>query len=492
MSPWVGSCLVVVFSFLGIALRLRQYLFNRSLWHDEVSLAVNIIDRDLTTLLSTPLAYNQSAPPGFLVAARLFVSNFGSQEWVLRLTPLLAGVLTVVVAVVLARRELRSTAARVTFVGLVALSPILVFYSSELKQYSSDALVTLCLLTAASYRAAPYGSWLLAIVGFVGIVCSLPAVFVAAPVGVLIFYEAFRASQWRHVIVVAMAWGAGAALHLIYQLQAGMDRAFMFRWWDHKGAFAPFPPSSIAELFWYPESALGLTYLVFRQLDQAFPYANPSWFDWLNWLLTLVLILSLVAVVACRHRIGLVAAGAIFTTLVAAILELYPFSSRLLIFLAPTTFFIIAVGVDELCRVSGPVLAGVVAALLLSVVMTLSVGVAREPHSNSDMRGALEQVKRGFRNGDLIVVWKTTQLYQYYAGELTSLGAPMRILGRPGQVVSLMEMVETKGYRRLWFVAVHRPKLTKSVIREIIKRGPMRFEWRANRTIVLLFEFKGS
>jgi hypothetical protein len=108
------------------------------------------------------------------------------------------------------------------------------------------------------------------------------------------------------------------------------------------------------------------------------------------------------------------------------------------------------------------------------------------------MRGALEQVKRGFRNGDLIVVWKTKQLYQYYAGELTSLGAPMRILGRPGQVASLMEMVETKGYRRLWFVAADRPKLTKSVIREIIKRGPIRFEWRANRTIVLLFEFKGS
>jgi hypothetical protein len=162
----------------------------------------------------------------------------------------------------------------------------------------------------------------------------------------------------------------------------------------------------------------------------------------------------------------------------------------LLIFLAPATFFIIAVGVDELDRVGGPVLAGVAAALLLSVLVPPSVGVAREPPSNSDMRGALEQVKRGFKDGDLIVVWRTNELYQYYAGELASLGAPVRILGRPDQVGSLMEMVETKGYQRLWFVAAHRMSLTKRVIRGIMKRGQVRLEWKTRGTVVVLFDFK--
>jgi hypothetical protein len=489
-QAWIEIMLLAILVTLGIALRLRQYLFDRSLWHDEVSLAVNIINRDLLTLLSTPLAYNQSAPPGFLIATRLLVSNFGSQEWVLRLTPLLAGVLGVAIAVVLARRELRSTAARVTFVGLVALSPILVFYSSELKQYSSDALVSLCILTAASYRNAPYGSWLLTIVGFVGIVCSLPAVFVAAPVGVLMFYEALRSWRWRQVIAVAMAWGAGAALHLIYQLQAGMDRAQMIRGWHQGNAFAPFPPSSIADLLWYPRAGLGLIFLVFRQLDQAFPQVKPDWFDWLNWSLALVLLLSLAAVVASRHRIGLVAAGAIFTTLIAAVLELYPFSSRLLIFLAPATFFIIAVGFDELCRVSGTVVAGVAAALLLSVFVPPSVGIAREPRSYSDMRGALEQVKREFKDGDLIVVWRTKELYQYYAGELTSLSAPVLILDQPDRVGSLIKMIKSKGYQRVWFVSAHHVKLTKRAIEEIMRIGPMQFEWRAYRTIVMLLDVK--
>ena len=58
---------------LGVALRFRQYLFNRSFWFDEASLALNVVDRDLTTLLTERLAYPQTVPPGFLVAVRAMV-----------------------------------------------------------------------------------------------------------------------------------------------------------------------------------------------------------------------------------------------------------------------------------------------------------------------------------------------------------------------------------------------------------------------------------
>jgi hypothetical protein len=106
------------------------------------------------------------------------------------------------------------------------------------------------------------------------------------------------------------------------------------------------------------------------------------------------------------------------------------------------------------------------------------------------MRGALEQVKRGFKDGDLIVVWRTKELYQYYADDLTSLGAPVVILNAPDAVSSLMKTIKRKGYQRVWFVAAHHVKLTKSAAEEIMRIGPMQFEWRAKRTIVMLLDVK--
>ena len=47
---------------LGIILRLVQYLYNRSLWLDEASLALNVIEKSFSGLLQ-PLGYDQMAPP---------------------------------------------------------------------------------------------------------------------------------------------------------------------------------------------------------------------------------------------------------------------------------------------------------------------------------------------------------------------------------------------------------------------------------------------
>ena len=53
----------------------------------------------------------------------------------------------------------------------------------------------------------------------------------------------------------------------------------------------------------------------------------------------------------------------------------------------------------------------------------------------------------------------------------------------------MIETVETKGYRRLWFVAAQRTNWAKGVILEIEKSAPIEFEWKGDRTRVLLFNF---
>ncbi len=176
---WLPACLAVA---MGLAIRVEQYLHQRALWFDEGLLALNIIHRPYRRLFD-PLAYHQGAPPGFLVAQRTAMHAFGGGEAALRLVPFLGGCLAVVVFAHLAHRVLSRPAALVATV-LFALSPFLVYYSNEVQQYSTDALFTVLLLDLAAglllapvrpRRAVGFG-----LAGAVAVLCSHPAVFVAA------------------------------------------------------------------------------------------------------------------------------------------------------------------------------------------------------------------------------------------------------------------------------------------------------------------------
>src|SRR4029078_4171655 len=68
--------LVTALALIGAGPRLEQYLFNRSLWLDEASLALSFMDRDVIQVLTVPLLSNQSAPPGFLALVSLATAIF--------------------------------------------------------------------------------------------------------------------------------------------------------------------------------------------------------------------------------------------------------------------------------------------------------------------------------------------------------------------------------------------------------------------------------
>ena len=79
--------------FLGVLVRTVQYLSNRSLWGDEVNLALNIIDRSYGEL-SQVLDNNQAAPLGFLWLEKLATQIWGNSEYALRLFPFLSSIVS--------------------------------------------------------------------------------------------------------------------------------------------------------------------------------------------------------------------------------------------------------------------------------------------------------------------------------------------------------------------------------------------------------------
>jgi len=127
----------------GVAVRLVEYLSNRSLWADEAVLALNIVNRSYLELLQ-PLDYDQGAQIGFLMVEKFAVQILGNNEYALRLFPFICGVGSLFLFYELGKKWLLKSGVTISLL-LFACLKYLVYYSAEVKQYSSDVTITILL-----------------------------------------------------------------------------------------------------------------------------------------------------------------------------------------------------------------------------------------------------------------------------------------------------------------------------------------------------------
>src|SRR5215211_7462888 len=138
----VAIILIIAF---GITLRASKYLPAWSMRGDELAVTFNLISRSAIRLMVQPLAYEQAAPFGFLLASKVLLSLFGRSEYVLRLIAFLSGC----ISLLLMHRLLAKTGGKyghVFALSAFAVSHYLIYYSSELKQYSSDVWICLVMV----------------------------------------------------------------------------------------------------------------------------------------------------------------------------------------------------------------------------------------------------------------------------------------------------------------------------------------------------------
>src|SRR6185312_1305795 len=131
--------LALALVWAGIVCRVVQYFWDRSFWVDEASLVLNIRTKTAAQLLG-PLSYHQAAPPVFLLIERALFHLTGGSELSLRLFPLLAGCVSVVLFASLAKRLLSAWPA-VFAIALFGFSDRLIWHATEVKQYGIDVFV---------------------------------------------------------------------------------------------------------------------------------------------------------------------------------------------------------------------------------------------------------------------------------------------------------------------------------------------------------------
>lgn len=412
---------------IGALLRLRQYAFNRSLWHDETLLATAIADRGFSQLILEPLANNQAAPAAYLFWVKLVTDVLGTHEWTLRLPSMVCGLAVLPMSVLIARQVFPSALARATFVGLMAVSPVLVYYSSEFKQYQGDVLSVMLILwltlrfePAHWRRHAPW----LAAAGAVCIWLSHPVDFVLAGCGVTLWLSLVRRREWKALLAVTavgVVWLISFAADYLLILRALPHDGYLAGFWAT--SFAPGVPTSPQALQWYWESALGLVFLATQQTGTAFREVLPGWFSPTNVVLLLLVLTGCAALVSQSRRASLAAAITLLATLGASALHQYPFRARLILFLVPFVLLALAALVQQVhdlpWRRTSPWLAVGLAVALLWTPLRLSARVFLRPDNYQDIRNALQYLSDHRAPGDHILLSQWTYpAYQFYAPRL--------------------------------------------------------------------------
>jgi hypothetical protein len=505
MSALLGrDRLLLGLAGIGLVLRTRAFVFNRAMWDDELMLALGVSDRGLGELLLEPLAYGQSAPPGFLVLVWLVTRVMGTADWALRLVPFLAGVVLLVASVLLAERALRSRAARLTFVGIVALSPLLIYYASEFKPYGPDATVVVLLLLATEGRARPGGMRRLALTGGLAAVVSLPAILVLAAIGLLLVVERLRSGldALRRVAPVVGAWGVGAALHAGYALRHSGTRDNMVGWWSSREAFLPLPPSSASDLRWYARAANELTFLTFVERTKAEPAVFLQVTESRVQLAVVtgtvvLLVLSVLAGIVTRRTILAVPLLTFMIAILASGLRVYPLSSRLSVYLVPMVALVLAIGVDALTGSDDvrarwasprPALATLVAIGLVTTAGVTAVRNALDPPNHEDAKTAFALVSEGYRPGDLVILEHGTRKAHEFYGGARLVGIPFEVIDwREDGGERMLELGREQDARRVWLVMTDRANRAEVLVPVLETVLVSDLRWQAENTHVERF-----
>ncbi|HET9676227.1 MAG TPA: glycosyltransferase family 39 protein [Solirubrobacterales bacterium] len=127
---------------LGAALRFAT-LGLQSYHHDEVVTATRVLPSSFSHAMEA-VGSSESAPPLYYALAWVWTQVFGTDPWGLRSLSALAGVATIPIAYLIGR-ELRDRRAGLLAAALVAVNPMLLWYSQEARAYA--LLAFLCALS---------------------------------------------------------------------------------------------------------------------------------------------------------------------------------------------------------------------------------------------------------------------------------------------------------------------------------------------------------
>lgn len=466
----------------GIVLRVSQYLFNRSLWLDEACLVWNIVHKPFSDLLG-PLAYNQAAPIGFLFVEKFFVQAFGNTDYILRLFPLMCGILSLPLYYHLIKHRM-SKGVTLFAVALLSLSNNLIYYASDVKQYASDVMIAIILYLAVFYfdakKMTPSRIVSFGFLGGVTIWFSHPALFILAGFGITLTVINLLRRDFTRVFRLTFVFSVWAISFICiyfgsYDQMTGNQG--LLRYWN--SAFMPFPPTSMAEFLWFPNK-------LFEILK------NPAQIAFSKIAVVLVL-LGCISMFFKRKKVFFFLFSPIFFALLASALHVYPFEGRLLLFTLPALFISVALGAQTLSLKSNAILA----ILVLLFLYHPFYGAYRQlenPRVREEIKPVMHYIQQHWQKGDVLYcAYKTKPAFEYYSSAYGFQEKDVTIssFSNYNQLKFAEDLEQLEGRRRVWFLFTHILPHHKKQIKKYLKNlGGLRKSFSAPGATVFLYRTK--
>lgn len=447
--------LVLCVLTFGIFLRLEQYFSNSSLWLDESMLALNIVRRSYVELF-TPLDYNQGAPILFLIIEKLFISIFGNNEFSLRAFPLLSGISVLFLTYYVGRLYFSNIIA-ISSMFMVTISPQLIRYSSEVKQYSSDVMATLIILILTAKcmhsKTTKIDFLVLALTGSILIFLSHAVLFsiMSCCIVLLLFWFPKNLIHLKkYTFITIVFWFSLYLIFYFISLNSLTKNDTLTDYWQNY--FFPFPPWR--NLDWLKNNFLNNLHNLLE-----FNYSPIIFF--------LFLMIGVLFITLSKERINLL----IFLLpipgcLIFSIFHIYPFGDRMILFTIPIIYFLLNFGICSLSNLLFPISKSKFSYIFYIIFLVyFSLGSIktifeslRSPSYREHIRPLISDLIHSQDTFDSIYVYYATKpainyYMEYFQFDFSNIYWGSKFRQNPEKYILEIEKMDLNG--DVWFIFTH-------------------------------------
>ena len=446
LRKFSGDWIIVVPTIIGFLLRLYN-LGMKSFWLDE-AVIYWISQGPIDKIISQNASIN-SAPPLFVLIINL-ISLIGHSENVLRSFSMMAGVLTIPAIYYLSKLILPKWAASISAL-IMAIAPLQVHYSQELREYSLSVLLAILMtLFFIKYVQEYRNKWLVyfTLTSLIGILTQYGLALLLLAVNIVFIINWSISNRQKMMI---LKW-AIAQLLLLATVWFVYETTL-----KHQLIVGGFGSFYLSDGYWSTGEGVlaGIPSFFFNNTIQILEYMYPIWIPlWGALILAGVVFSNKTKELKTVLWVFFVA---LIATFIGGVFRLYPYvANRQLLFLSPFFYILLTLGLERLSLIRPKwVLTFVLTIIIGYVGLRSSIDYLIKP-GGEELRPIVETLKGSIQPSDRIYVYYTSEpaFDYYYRGPKNPIILGIKSREEPGKYLDqLIPYLNEKN--RIWLVFSH-------------------------------------